>query len=590
MARTPGSTRPSPHARRRLAPLGRALGAVAIVAPALSAQATPPAQPPTAGYHDHAALGRALDSLQRAHPRLVQVSTIARSPGGRAVHAVRLGAGADADARPALLVVANAYGPHVVGSEIALAAAGRLAARYGRDSGVTRLLDGATVYVIPRANPDAAEAFFGAPVAERAVNAGKDDDDRDGATDEDGAEDLNGDGLITMMRVQDPAGEWMLDPLDGFLMRRATASKGERGGWAVYPEGRDDDRDEQWNEDGPGGTDVNRNFSYEYPWFADGAGLHQQSSDEARAVTDFVVAHRNIAAAYVLGPQDNLIKPWEFRRTTGIGGNPTGTSAGGPLQSILQPDEAWLTEVSRRYRRTTGQAKGPASAPTGGDLLSHLYYDMGRLAFGSYGWVMPELPADTTRGAARPETPDPLADERAALRWLRVNAPGAVVEWRRVNHPDFPGRVVEVGGFRPHARLNPPAARLDSVLATQAAFVEELAGLLPRVALREVRVEPVSDRVFRVTAQVANDGFLPTQSAIGARVRWQQPVRVELKTSGDQQVAGGRAVQLLGPVAGSGRSTELSWLVVGAPGSSVTLEAASASAGRASQTITLRAR
>ena len=51
----------------------------------------------------------------------------------------------------------------------------------------------------------------------------------------------------------------------------------------------------------------------------------------------------------------------------------------------------------------------------------------------------------------------------------------------------------------------------------------------PAVALREVRVEPVSDRVFRVTAQVANDGFLPTQSAIGARVRWQQPVRVTFR-------------------------------------------------------------
>ena len=50
------------------------------------------------------------------------------------------------------------------------------------------------------------------------------DDDRDGATDEDGAEDLNGDGLITTMRVQDPAGEWMMDPVDGFLMRRASAS------------------------------------------------------------------------------------------------------------------------------------------------------------------------------------------------------------------------------------------------------------------------------------------------------------------------------------------------------------------------------
>ena len=603
----PGSTRRSSRLRAAVA----ASALATLAAPALHAQtpqptptpaapttpAAPAPQPaparptsPAAGYHDHAALGRALDSLQRAHPRLVQVTTIARSPGGRAVHAVRLGAGEDVDARPALLVVANAYGPHVVGSEIALGAVGRLAARYGRDSAATRLLDRTTVYVVPRANPDAAEALFQSPLAERAANGGKEDDDRDGATDEDGPEDLNGDGLITMMRVRDPAGEWMADAVDPFLMRRATAAKGERGGWSVHVEGVDDDRDERWNEDGPGGTDVNKNYSYEYPWFAEGAGIHQLSSDEARAITDFVVAHPNVAAAYVLGPQDNLIKAWEFRRTTGIGGNPTGTSAGGPLQSILQPDEAWMSEVARRYRTATGQSKGPASAPTGGDLLSHLYYDMGRFAFGSYGWVMPELPADTTKGAPRPETPDPAADERAALRWLRANVPGAIVEWRAVQHRDFPGRTVEVGGFRPYARLNPPAALLDSVVAKQAAFVEELAGMLPSVALREVRVEPVGDRVFRVTAQVANDGFLPTQSAIGARVRWQRPVRVELKTGGDQQIAGGRAVQLLSPVAGSGRSTELSWLVVGAPGSAVTLEAASPSAGRASQRIILQAR
>ncbi len=594
MHRLPGRAHRRAAAWRALRHGVVALGAAALGAPALGAQSSPAAQASAARYHDHAALGRALDSLQRAHPRLVQVTTLARSAGGRAVQAVRLGAGGDVDARPALLVVANAYGPHVVGSEIALAAAQRLAARYGRDSAATRLLDDVTLYVIPRANPDAAEAFFQRPLAERATNGAREDDDRDGASDEDGPSDLNGDGVVTMMRVADPAGEWMTDAADPFLMRRATASRGERGGWTVHVEGVDDDRDERWNEDGPGGTDVNKNFSYEYPWFTAGAGIHQLSSDEARAVTDFVVAHPNVAAAYVLGPQDNLIRPWEFRRTTGIGGNPTGTSAGGPLQSILQPDEAWFAEVGRRYRRATGQSRGPTSAPLLGDLLSHLYYDMGRLAFGSYGWVMPEAPADTGRGATRAAPgdgqPDALADERAALRWLRANVPDAVVEWRRVEHPDFPGRVVEVGGFRPYARLNPPAALLDSVLAAQTTFVTQLAGMLPRVALREVRVEPVGDRVFRVTAQVANDGFLPTQSAIGARVRWQRPVRVELRTAGDQQVASGRPIQLLGPVAGSGRSTELSWLVVGAPGSTVTLEAASPSAGRASQTITLRAR
>lgn len=570
-----------------VAPLGLALGlALALAAPTLRAQ-----QQPASGYHDHARLARALDSLQREHPRLVKVSTIGSSAGGRALHAVRLGSGGDAaDQRPALLVVANAYGPHVVGSEIALAAAGRLAAAYGRDSATTQMLDGNTIYFIPRANPDAAESFFRTPLVERTGNDTKTDEDHDGELDEDGPEDLNGDGLITMMRVADPAGDWMADATDPLIMRRASAARGERGGWALHTEGRDSDGDGRINEDGPGGTDINRNFTYGYRYFVEGAGLHTMSSSEAKAVADFLIEHPNVAAAYVLGPQDNLVKPWEFRRTTGIAGNPTGTSAGGPLQSILQPDEPWFAEMSRRYRNITGQTRVPPAAPLEGDVLSWLYYDMGRLAFGSPGWVVPDMPADTARGAARPEQPDASAEERAALRWLRANAPGSVVEWTRVQHPDFPGKVVEVGGIRPFARLNPPAAMLESVLEKQTAFIGDLAGSLPRVALREIRVEPVGERTFRITAQVANEGYLPTQAAIGARVRWPRAVRVELKTSAGQHVAGGRAIQLMSPIPGSGRSTELSWLVVAAPGSTVTLEAESPTSGRATETITLRAR
>ena len=544
----------------------------------------------TAGYHDHAQLVRTLDSLQRAHPRLLSVSSLGTSAGGRALQAVRLGAGNGLDARPALLVVANAYGPHVVGSEIALAAAGRMAAAYGRDSATTRLLDRSTVYFIPRANPDAAEALFQAPLAERAWNAVKTDDDHDGAVDEDGPNDVNGDGLITMMRVADPAGEWMTDSIDPFLMRRAVATKGERGGWSLYVEGVDDDHDGAFNEDAAGGADVNRNFSYDYQWFAPGSGIHQISERESRAVADFVIAHPNVAAVYVLGPQDNLLKPWEYRRTTGIAGNPPGTSQGGPLQSILQPDQAWFAEVGKRYKSATGQSKGPSSAPGEGDVLSWMYYDMGRMAFGSYGWVMPEAAADTSKKGPKPDQPDPLADERQALHWLRANAPNAIVAWTRVDHPDFPGRVVEVGGFRPYALTNPPASQLDSVLARQTAFIGELAGMLPSVSLREVKVEAVGDRLFRVTAQVANDGYLPTMSAMGQRAGWPREVRVELTLGRDQQLAAGRAVQLLPPISGSGRSRELTWLVNAPANSSVTLQAASPMAGQASQTITLRAR
>jgi hypothetical protein len=114
--------------------------------------------------------------------------------------------------------------------------------------------------------------------------------------------------------------------------------------------------------------------------------------------------------------------------------------------------------------------------------------------------------------------------------------------------------------------------------------------MLPQLAVREVRVEQVQARVFRITAQVANTGFLPTNAAIGVNVRWPRRVRVDLVTTGAQSLASGRAMQLISAIPGSGGSTELSWLVVGAPGSSVTLKAETPMAGSVSETITLRAR
>jgi hypothetical protein len=114
--------------------------------------------------------------------------------------------------------------------------------------------------------------------------------------------------------------------------------------------------------------------------------------------------------------------------------------------------------------------------------------------------------------------------------------------------------------------------------------------MLPQLALREVRVEAVGDRVFRVTAQVANTGYLPTNAAIGTRVRWSRRVRVDLVTGANQSIVSGRGMQLIDAITGSGGSTELSWLVVGAAGSTVTLKAETPMAGSVSETITLRAR
>ena len=44
--------------------------------------------------------------------------------------------------------------------------------------------------------------------------------------------------VITWMRVQDPEGDYILDPQDGRLLMKADRAKGEAGGWRTIPGGK----------------------------------------------------------------------------------------------------------------------------------------------------------------------------------------------------------------------------------------------------------------------------------------------------------------------------------------------------------------
>ncbi|MBA3854520.1 MAG: hypothetical protein C0503_08900 [Gemmatimonas sp.] len=558
-------------------PLIRSLGAatlLAVLALPSGAQGRP-----TDGYHTNARLTAVLDSIARSKPALVNVSVLATSPGRRPVHVVRLGA----DDKPAVLILAGAYGPQVSSSEVAL----RIVRDLARDQAGAQLLAQRTVYVVPRLNPDATEAFFGALRWERAGNDTKFDDDRDMADDEDGPDDLNGDGLITMMRVKATDGEWIADATDPALMRRADATKGERGMYRLMMEGRDNDNDGQYNEDAVGGTDISKNFANNFRFFSDNAGLHPFSAEESRAVAEFVSTHDNIAAVYVLGMQDNLIKAWEGRTVPGIGGNPQGTSAGGPLTASLPADNAWFNAVSADFKRITRWSEGPASAADVGDPLSWAYFHMGRFAFGSRVWWPGKAAADSTR---RAPTPDPLAAERNDYRWLKSNNPSAFVEWQAVQGFMIDGQQVEVGGFAPGATLNPVGTELDSLASRHGGFVRKLVESLPSVQVKDISVTEVGPRVYRIRATVVNEGFLPSNAAIGVRSRLPQRVRVEMALGRDQQLTSGRRMQYVNALRGSGGNESFEWLVVGAPNSTVTLNVGSPNAGLSTQTITLRAR
>ncbi len=63
------------------------------------------------------------------------------------------------------------------------------------------MLDEQVVYVVPRLNPDRAEAMFARVRYGRRRYTWAFDDDNDGRVDENSREDLNGDGMITVMRL-----------------------------------------------------------------------------------------------------------------------------------------------------------------------------------------------------------------------------------------------------------------------------------------------------------------------------------------------------------------------------------------------------
>lgn len=283
--------------------------AAALIAssPALGADRAAPGE----GYHSYSEVERQLKAWDARTE--VELSTIGRSAGGRALYVARLAApgGIDPDKRPAVFVGANAAGFHNSGTEAALHLIETLLAG---EAEAARLLSEHTFYVVPVLNPDAHDGMFGGGGKVRRRLAGNQpaaaerlDRDRDGLLGEDGPDDLDGDGRITWLRVPDAAGEWLAHPDEPRLLIKADASKGQAGAYRRVSEGRDDDGDGVFNEDGADGVAIDRNFPHAYPYPDADAGPWPSSAPEAKALLDFLLARQNVAVAVVYGPANNLL-------------------------------------------------------------------------------------------------------------------------------------------------------------------------------------------------------------------------------------------------------------------------------------------
>jgi hypothetical protein len=564
--------------RAMVSPLCLLLATVVLVTVGLTAAGA-------AEYRDNRTLGRYLTALAEQNPDVVRVESIALSMRKHKVWLVEIGKGTkqDRQTRPAMLVVAGIEGNDLVGCSVAVTWVDHLVEQRQDNSEIAKLLATTTIYIVLRLNPDAAEHFFADLKIETSTNHKPVDDDHDGLFDEDGPEDLNADGLITWMRIEDPEGEYILDPNEGRLLFKADHLKGEVGAWRYLREGVDNDNDERWNEDGPGGVNFNRNFPYNYEFFAEDAGVHQVSEAETRALADFVIEHPNIGIVVTYGSADNLLKAPK-------GADPPDRRK--PMTEIHKDDAGYYRVMGELYREALGLKKELEDSSVPGAFSDWMYFHRGRLSLAAKPWS-PAVAVELSKAAEKkekepedqagneeqqnsesePEKSNESSDkdakkdkdkrneqERKELKWFDKHSPEAFVNWQPIEHPDFPGKRAEVGGYRPYALANPPAEMVGEIAAKHADFLTKAAKRLPRIGVRKIECRHLGRSVYEVEIQIENTGFLPTVLEHGQTTREVHPTRLVMELDDESFLSGSRITNLQA-IRGSGGMVELRYIV-----------------------------
>ena len=557
--------------------------------------------PVMAEYLNHQELTDKLKSFEKTHASLVHLESIGNTKQERNIWTLRIGneKKGDPDGRSALFLCGNIDGDHHAGCAAVVATIGHILENYGKDERITDLVDNHTCYFVPSANPDAAEFLFKKILTQRKCNMNPIDDDVDGLLDEDPPEDLNADGLITQMRVRHPDGMYIVDPDHPDLLKKADPNKGETGLYKLISEGIDNDRDGAFNEDPIGGVNVNRNFPHKYPYHQTGAGRYMTSETETRALIEFLLAHKNIVAMIAYGMHDNLIQPPKPGRAQPSRQVPEQTGTGRRFRRSRQPETSvnandipLFEAISDRYKKSTGfESNTNEMDEPRGSLYEWGYFQYGVLSFSTPVW---HPPAKAKSDSSQPRRRRPMTGRQQEgasndvrwLEWIREERSGAgFVEWQAYDHPDL--GEIEIGGFAPYVRTNPPEDLLPELLDKHVKFFISLADIFPNLKLHPIGVEKKADGVYHLEATIENTGFLPTALAHGALARAVKPILIKLEGKAFE-ILTGRPLQIVDALSGKGGMKRVSWLVKAERGSRLQLTVSSEKAGSLSETITLQ--
>lgn len=551
-------------------------------------------------YYKYDELEKNLKYFSEKNPELCDLESICVTEENRNVYAMTItnkktGAALD---KPAFHIDGNTHAGEVTGSMAAMHAIDVLLTGYGEDKVITKILDRMTIYVVPRISPDGAETYLTTPYSIRSVNRVH-NPEKGGIR----SEDLDGDGVIRMMRIPTPYGAWKKDKDDSSIMAKRDPGDADGEFYDIYAEGNFEafDGDENLKEKKEDWSlDFNRN--YPYGWFPEnrqaGAGKYPLSNPETKAMADWVIEHPNIGGVSTNHTSGGIIL------------YPPGTR---PSTAVSEKDINQFIEIANMGKEELGYEplniydsfiSDPANYDSGA-FDDWCYQSQGIVAYTVELWDLAKRVGVPLVWNARNKesAQDELKRFVACMKWVKENAPEYYEDWKPFHHETFGD--VEIGGFNfKFSQQNPPESFLNGVLEQMTRFMIRFAQSMPRLTIDTLTSEKVSDDIYKVTAVVGNLGYLPTNLTEEAK-KLNISKEVEVTISGGKVVSGLEKTKI-GNLEGYGSTStgtnfygnistdynakarkKLTWVVQAKSGVEITVSCAQEKSGKASKTITL---
>ena len=551
-------------------------------------------------YYKYDELEKNLKYFSEKYPELCDLESICVTEENRNVYAMTItnkktGAALD---KPAFHIDGNTHAGEVTGSMAAMHAIDVLLTGYGEDKVITKILDRMTIYVVPRISPDGAETYLTTPYSIRSVNRVH-NPEKGGIR----SEDLDGDGVIRMMRIPTPYGAWKKDKDDSSIMAKRDPGDADGEFYDIYAEGNFEafDGDENLKEKKQDWSlDFNRN--YPYGWFPEnrqaGAGKYPLSNSETKAMADWVIEHPNIGGVSTNHTSGGIIL------------YPPGTR---PSTAVSEKDINQFIEIANMGKEELGYEplniydsfiSDPANYDSGA-FDDWCYQSQGIVAYTVELWDLAKRVGVPLVWNARNKesAQDELKRFVACMKWVKENAPEYYEDWKPFHHETFGD--VEIGGFNfKFSQQNPPESFLNGVLEQMTRFMIRFAQSMPRLTIDTLTSEKVSDDIYKVTAVVGNLGYLPTNLTEEAK-KLNISKEVEVTISGGKVISGLEKTKI-GNLEGYGSTStgtnfygnistdynakarkKLTWVVQAKSGVEITVSCAQEKSGKASKTITL---